>query len=83
MFRYSLFLVLGLMAALALGCEKKESTSAAPSSDAVDAAAADSQDAGEAAAGDAAAAVEAAAEEAEEAADGVKKAAEDFKIPGQ
>lgn len=36
MFRQSMFVILGLMAALTLGCEKKEEAPAAPDADAAE-----------------------------------------------
>lgn len=69
MFRQSMFVILGLMAALTLGCEKKEEAPAAPDADAAETAV-------EEGAADAAAKVE-------DAADEVKDAAEDIEVPGQ
>jgi hypothetical protein len=80
MFRQSMFLVLGLMAALTLGCEKKEEAPAVPDAGAT------TQEAGDAAdahAGAAADAVKDAADKAGDAADEMKDAAKDVKIPGQ
>lgn len=73
MFRQSMFLILGLMAALTLGCEKKEEAPAAPDADAAETAVEEGADA----------AVEDAAEKVGEAADEVKDAAKDIKVPGQ
>jgi len=86
MFRQSMFLVLGLMAALTLGCEKKQEAPAPPDAatqKAVDAHAADAKDAADATAADAAAAVKDAADKVGDAADKAKDAAKDIKVPGQ
>ena len=94
MFRQSMFVILGLMAAVTLGCEKKQETPAAPSTSEIDEHAADAHSAveemkedakegGEGAMNDAAEKVEEAAEKVEEAAGEVKDAAEDVKLPGQ
>jgi len=83
MFRQSMFLVLGLLAAFALGCEKKEEAPAAPDAGQVEDAVEEANDAADANAADAAAAVEDAAEEVEDAAEKVEDAAGDIKIPGQ
>ncbi len=72
MLRQSMFLILGLMAALTLGCEKKEEAPATPDADAAETAVEEGADAAE----DAADAVE-------EAADKVKDAAKDIEVPGQ
>jgi hypothetical protein len=77
MFRKSMFLMLGLIVALTLGCEKKEEAPAVPETDA--ATQADAEAAGDAA-GEA---VEEAAEAVEEAADEVKDAVKDIEVPGQ
>jgi hypothetical protein len=79
MFRQSMFVMLGLIAALTLGCEKKEEAPAVPDASAT-------QEAGEEAADHAdhaEEAVEEAAEAVEEAADEMKDAAKDISIPGQ
>jgi hypothetical protein len=80
MFRQSMFLVLGLMAALTLGCEKKQEAPAAPDTDAAVGSAADHADDAADHADDA---VKDAAEKVGAAADEVKDAAKDVKIPGQ
>ena len=77
----TLFLSLGLIAAMTLGCEKKSETPAVPDTaeveDAANAAAAD----GDAAMDDAAKKVEEAADKAGDAADAVEDAAKDVKLP--
>lgn len=70
MFRKSMFVTLGLLVALMLGCEKQES---APSSDDVEASA------NQAAEG----AQDAAVDAVDEATEELKDAAKDIKVPGQ
>ncbi len=90
MFGKTLFLSLGLIAAVTLGCEKKEEAPAVDT-DAAQTAVEEHTDAAHDAAHDAAgeaaegaeAAVEDAAEAVEEAADEVKDAAGKIEIPGQ
>lgn len=76
MLRQSMFLILGLMAALTLGCEKKEEAPATPDADAAETAVEEGADAAE----DAADAVE---DAVDDAADAVEEAAKDIKVPGQ
>jgi hypothetical protein len=81
MFGKTLFLSLGLIAAMTLGCEKKEAAPAEPADTAeVEDAMGEHADEANVAVEEA---VEEAAEAVEEAADEVKEAAEKVEIPGQ
>lgn len=86
MFGKTLFLSLGLIAAVTLGCEKKEEVPAVDT-DAAETAVDEHSEAAHDAAGEAAEGVEAAVEDAadavEDAADEVKDAAGKIEIPGQ
>ena len=93
MFRQSMFLVLGLMAAFALGCEKKEEAPATPDTDTaatqaedmkkdVEGAAKEAEKDLDAAAADVKEKVGEAADKVGEAADEVKDKVEDIKVPG-